>query len=375
MVWDRRATNRSTAGSMYLESVDADDVPWGGALKLEKVIEARPHSPEYIRSVRFSRDRAGCLAMLSNTGELKVFNLRKEYIDDETYTNPNGSPELLQVRTCHSIEPPFYDEKQNRSIDDRVISFDWLTIGNPDIQARMVVLRAKGATEIILTPKMSAALHSSLLFFDGPSNCKHLPILILLLADLLVASQPFHGLPTFADPNEQLQNIGPIVASHDVVFGNLTRLENPITTIDDITQAFASTSLEEVISLPTIAEKLIFLRERTFKLMKLVEQASTADLPPELQRGSLSIMNIENTVQVLEDLSDLSKKPSTSWGRNLLNHYSVWGAAVSLDELQIIKDVVRRRCEEGYLFDCKKNRLILSDDPWLQDVWDWVAGL
>lgn len=169
MIWDRRATNRTVAGSMYLESVDSEEVPWGGVLKLEKAIETRLNSGEYIRSLRFSRDRPGYLGVLANTGELRVFNFRKEYIEDEIHTNPEGSPELLQVRTCHNIERPFYDEKHGRSTDERVVSFDWLTLGNPDVQARMVALRAKGIPEIILTPKVSSGIHSSLLLFDGPS--------------------------------------------------------------------------------------------------------------------------------------------------------------------------------------------------------------
>lgn len=172
MVWDRRALNRSVAGTMYLESVDAEDIPWGGALKLEKPIETRANSSDYIRSLRFYRDRPGYLGVLSNTGELRVLNFRKEYIDEEQYTNPVGSPELLQVRNCHNLELPFYDEKHRRSTDDRVISFDWITLGNPDIQARMVALRAKGGPEIILTPKLSSELHSSLLLFNGPSMRK-----------------------------------------------------------------------------------------------------------------------------------------------------------------------------------------------------------
>lgn len=170
MIWDRRATNREAAGTMYMEAVQNEEVPWGGAIKLDKVVETRLNSGEYVRSLRFSRDRAGYLGVLSNTGEIKVYDFRKEYVDDKRYTNPAGSPELLQVRHCHSIERPFYDERRGRSIDDRVISFDWVTLGRPEIQARMVALRAKGAPEIILAPKQSSGVLANLMLFDGPST-------------------------------------------------------------------------------------------------------------------------------------------------------------------------------------------------------------
>lgn len=33
------------------------------------------------------------------------------------------------------------------------------------------------------------------------------------------------------------------------------------------------------------------------------------------------------------------------------------------------------RAKERYLFDCAENREVVADDPWLQDLWDWIAGL
>ncbi|KAI4237263.1 MAG: hypothetical protein LQ349_002000, partial [Xanthoria aureola] len=35
--------------------------------------------------------------------------------------------------------------------------------------------------------------------------------------------------------------------------------------------------------------------------------------------------------------------------------------------------VDRRRCLEGYLFDCEKNMRIAGDDPWLKEMWEWVG--
>jgi len=32
------------------------------------------------------------------------------------------------------------------------------------------------------------------------------------------------------------------------------------------------------------------------------------------------------------------------------------------------------RAQEGYRFDFDKNQKIVADDPWLSDVWVWVAG-
>ena len=37
-------------------------------------------------------------------------------------------------------------------------------------------------------------------------------------------------------------------------------------------------------------------------------------------------------------------------------------------------DMSRRRCTQGYLFDCQKNMDIVADDPWLRDMWEWVGS-
>lgn len=43
-------------------------------------------------------------------------------------------------------------------------------------------------------------------------------------------------------------------------------------------------------------------------------------------------------------------------------------AQVFLDHLPLV------RANEKYLFDFAANRDIVSDDPWLRDLWDWIAG-
>lgn len=37
--------------------------------------------------------------------------------------------------------------------------------------------------------------------------------------------------------------------------------------------------------------------------------------------------------------------------------------------------ISRRRCVEGYLFDCSKNVEIVSDDSWLQELWTWIGRM
>lgn len=44
-----------------------------------------------------------------------------------------------------------------------------------------------------------------------------------------------------------------------------------------------------------------------------------------------------------------------------------------IEEALAIFTIARRRCVEGYLFDCEKNIKILQDDRWLQRLWTWIG--
>jgi hypothetical protein len=49
-------------------------------------------------------------------------------------------------------------------------------------------------------------------------------------------------------------------------------------------------------------------------------------------------------------------------------------AGLSSKERFAVDHTMLLRAQEGYRFDFAKNQKIVADDPWLQDVWVWVAG-
>ncbi|KAL8928137.1 MAG: hypothetical protein Q9172_001047 [Xanthocarpia lactea] len=62
-----------------------------------------------------------------------------------------------------------------------------------------------------------------------------------------------------------------------------------------------------------------------------------------------------------------SRERHENWYENLyLNDVSSIAAALATLTLD------RRRCVEGYLFDCRKNMEVVVDDPWLSDMWEWI---
>jgi WD repeat-containing protein mio len=148
MVWDRRATSRPVASHTYIQAVENDDLPWGGALRLDRAIDTDSdvdgkHS--LIRSLRYCRDHRGLLAVLSRTGQLRVLETNRENPQESS----SESPELLQVRKSHEMDLQYSDVSRRYN---RIVSFDWVTLGSPVLKPRLLALRASGSFEILEQP-------------------------------------------------------------------------------------------------------------------------------------------------------------------------------------------------------------------------------
>jgi WD repeat-containing protein mio len=84
---------------------------------------------------------------------------------------------------------------------------------------------------------------------------------------------------------------------------------------------------------------------------------------------------IEELDRSLQTLSTKNGKPPSN--REL--HESLLGLTQGMkgfpkDAQAVLDHVMLLRAKERYLFDFGGNRSIVSDDPWLRDLWDWVAG-
>ncbi|KAJ0369620.1 hypothetical protein COL154_001977 [Colletotrichum chrysophilum] len=157
MIWDRRATSRPVASHSYLGAVDEDELPWGGALRLDRVVDSdddpslseSKHS--IVRSLRYCRDHRGLLAVLSRTGQLKVLKTNKELTPPDM--SLEGSPELLEVHKSYDMDVQYGDSGKK---NDRIVSFDWVTLDSAVLQPRLVVLRANGTFEILEQPSYTS---------------------------------------------------------------------------------------------------------------------------------------------------------------------------------------------------------------------------
>lgn len=157
MIWDRRATSRPVCSPSYLQAVDEDDLPWGGALRLDRAIEMGPQSSSgdnkhsFIRSLRFSRDQRGLLAVLSRTGQLNVMEITKETGSHSAETE--HGPGLQRVHKSHDLDVQYSSASRK---NDRIVSFDWITLGSPVLRPRMLALRANGTFDILEKPSYTS---------------------------------------------------------------------------------------------------------------------------------------------------------------------------------------------------------------------------
>jgi hypothetical protein len=136
---------------MYLEAQESEGYVWGTALHLKKIISTDKQGA-YIKSLRYCREQRGTLGVLSSAGQLQVLKTNREYYDTGSEDDVSGSPELLRVKKSFDLEYPYFDPNHGRKQEDRIVSFDWLTLGTTDLQPRVVALRASGSFEIMQTP-------------------------------------------------------------------------------------------------------------------------------------------------------------------------------------------------------------------------------
>lgn len=176
IIWDRRAGGRSTASPMYLESFDQEELPWGSVLKLDRAIQVEKNT--FVKQLRFSREQRGTLGVLSTAGQLQILLTKKEFVEPGSSNDVRYSPELLEIKKSYDLEYPFFEHNHRRKYEHRIVSFDWLNVGTPELPGRVIVLRANGEFEILEMPSKTASQLSQLVPWKPPHHSKSFVYLI-----------------------------------------------------------------------------------------------------------------------------------------------------------------------------------------------------
>ncbi|KYK57796.1 WD40 repeat-like-containing domain protein [Drechmeria coniospora] len=368
MIWDRRALSRPLASHTYLHAVEQDDLPWGGALRLDQVIEtdSDPTLAEgkhsLIRSLRYCRDRRGLLAALSPTGQLKVLQTNRETRSSDSA--PLAGPELLHVQRSHEMDVSYQDSSRR---NDRIVSFDWVTLRSPVLSPRLLVLRVNGKFDVLEQPSRTSdhafnfipwqsphrglednASYQEMMQFEPPQAAE-------LLGAFLV-EQTHSEVPIF----------GPESASVEERLLNALRDSSATSTIAKPLNQLAAPLPESFHNATSTAQKLrllrAYVRDNTEPSQSQLEEE---ELP---RNGNAPMGNGPDGISLASNSLGSCRDIHEGLLTTLL-------AAKGLPrEAQAVVDhTMLLRAKDKYLFDAAWNRNVVADDPWKRFAWDWIA--
>ncbi|RFU79945.1 wd repeat-containing [Trichoderma arundinaceum] len=369
MIWDRRATSRPIASHTYTQAVEEDELPWGGALRLDTVVDTDSDSSmaeekhSLIRSLRYCRDHRGLLAVLSRNGQLKVLETNKELPSSDAA--PPEGPELLKVQRSHEMDVSYRDNSRK---NDRIVSFDWVTLGSTALRPRLLVLRANGGFDILEQSSRTADHIFKLVPWQSPHRG-------------LEENTPYQDLMHF-EATQAPKMLAPIIIEKKLsdvsIFGpervnieaSIERALDPKTPISVVVEAVDGTSSplpESFYKAETIAEKLRSLRNY------VRDESTVLGSPDEGRPHASDVKRLTNGKPGSASIS------SNGIGSCREIHEALLGTLVSSSglprEAQCVVDHVKLfRAKERYLFDAVTNRNVTSDDPWKKFVWDWIGG-
>ncbi|KAK2594126.1 hypothetical protein QQS21_008181 [Conoideocrella luteorostrata] len=367
MIWDRRATSRPVASRSYLQAVEVDELPWGGALRLDKVIEtdSDPFLTEgkhsLIRSLRYCRGRRGLLAALSPTGQLKVMETNNEVVT--AGMAPHEGPELLQVQRSHEMDVSYRDNSRR---NDRIVSFDWVTLSSPAIRPRLLVLRANGAFDILEQSSRTSDHVYKLVPWQSPHRG-------------LEENAPYHDLMQF-EPARTAEMLGPLLTEQAVsdvpIFGSEkgSILDSINGTLQDIASVQVTLEHVDEISRP-LPEAFYKANSITQKIRSI--RAYVKDEQAD-QQAEDEYQAPSNGARHLNNRPNEISLASNSLGSCREIHEALLCTLTTVKGLpreaqSVVDHSMLLRAKERYMFDAATNLNVLSDDPWRRFIWDWVA--
>lgn len=385
MVWDRRALSRGVASTSYLAAVDTDDMPLGGALRLDRAMDmerdpqARSARNSFIRKLGYSRDQRGMLAVLSRTGQLKVFSTQRAGCSPDD--PESDSPQLMQVRRSSEMDN-FYSEPERKN--ERIVSFDWITMPSPSLRPRLLVLRNNGAFEILEIPSATRAYPYKLTPWQAPyrglAGMVSVEVdIVEHYADLDVDFGAYHS-PMQFEPNQTKETMGPFVVENalsDIPIFGPDRADVKVIadmTVEDYNPEgeLLADELASSVPLPESFTTAKTLAERLKALRKYIWGINRPDIDEnDFEKVDQSIML--SRLQA-DGPQETSQHSSRSLHEALIK--STMETAGFPKPAQIVLDhIMLFRAQEKYLFDCRVNCNVVDDDPWLKSVWGWIGGM
>ena len=286
------------------------DVQDGSVLELKNVIDSTGSVPSVFWSLRYSKSKRGCLGILASTGQYKVFDVAKQYVSGKEHAKK--------------------ERGEGGSEQDQVYVKSIQHVAYPHYDHRY------GSEE-----------NRRIVSFDftNLAGAKGTPCAIILRGDKAVGICELRGHPPpLAVSSKSSLVVGEIRASN--------RFEKQTGEEDVVSKAFRVITPKKN---GDIGEARDSVRTETAVDDRIELHASysgtrdVAGAPP-----NEPYMSSRKAHEKLYDLGPA-------------------GTRLSMDDALAFSTIPRRRCADGYLFDCDKNVRIVGHDRWLKDMWTWIG--
>ena len=312
-IFDRRWSSSSTAASQASNS--GHNAQNGPILEFRTAFKyPNTSSPPSVWSLRYCKGQTGCLAALASNGDFKIFETKKDYI-----------PEVASPETHHSntsnISTPAAQHLSTKRVHHVERAFDDKTHGRAESQ------------RIVSFDYTNLA---------GP---KGRPAAIRVRGNQTIEIYELKG----PSPALDISIMGDLATSRAFTLLDLKSSTTGHARLNDIIN---------VISPRTIVGSLKDDRA------KAKRPTTTREQQPGAARNNLEPASLDP-----EEQEHLSSREA----HEALYDCHLSSLAPSIEDALASFTLSRRRCARGYLFDCKKNMEIVEDDPWLRDLWNWIA--
>ena len=319
-IWDLRHGSPHTAASLGSGS-DLNTPAAGPVLEYKDLFKAASASitiPIHttgvmistIWSLRYCKGKSGCLGVLANNGEFRVFETKKEYSTPMSHSKPrppldfSASSKIdssILTKRVQQVEHAWDDRRKGRPEKQRIVAFDFTNLAGSKGTPCAIVIRGDHNIGVVELNSAASAL----------------------------AVSPFGKV--IVSKNSSL--ISDSASAPEVRF-----LNNTIRILKPSSGGKVTNSL---ISRQGKTNKSDY-REANNSI-STNESADVAQKPQSSRECHEQLLGIR----------DSDTKPEIEEALSLLT-------------------VARRRGLEGYLFDCEKNIRILQDNRWLQRLWTWI---
>ncbi|KIW73137.1 hypothetical protein PV04_01278 [Phialophora macrospora] len=146
-VWDRRMISRVNTPHMGFQNNENRQPEL--SLELKNAIQ----TPGTIWSLRFSKAQRGCLGVLSSTGNLKMYNLGRDFsetsrVEQQDTPWETSQPQDIYLDRTQDIAKQYADPSAPMEEKSRIVSFDFLTSTTKTKRPKILVLNGHGQVKL-----------------------------------------------------------------------------------------------------------------------------------------------------------------------------------------------------------------------------------